>query len=126
MIVFIGSCQGKGACGAFDGTNPVPTEIFDDTTASKGYSATLCIDHGIKSDIGATSLRTATSPGLASNYARTIALKPPPAYDYTLKRYDGAGWVKAKLMHYNGATWEAAVLKCWDGSAWKTVDVTGV
>jgi hypothetical protein len=46
-------------------------------------------------------------------------------YYGTLKRYNGATWVKEPLKRYNGS-WVTATLKRYNGAAWVQVDTTGV
>lgn len=48
-----------------------------------------------------------------------------PSYFGILKRWNGASWVKAKLMVYTGS-FVAKPLKRWTGSAWVAIDTTGV
>jgi hypothetical protein len=50
---------------------------------------------------------------------------PSATYYGTLKRYNGATWVKEPLKRYAGS-WVAATLKRWTGAAWVQVDTTGV
>jgi hypothetical protein len=49
----------------------------------------------------------------------------PLVYFGILKRWNGDGWIKAKLM-VNTGSFVAKKLKRWDGSNWKEVDSTGV
>ena len=43
-------------------------------------------------------------------------------YRYTLYRWNGTAWVKAKLREYSGTDWLLKPLKTWDGSDWQEVD----
>jgi hypothetical protein len=72
-ILFVCHAWNDGTCGAFSGTNPVPSEFLDDNT-DLGLDAGLAISDGVQIGSGDTAARTATYSTTGYHVGATIAL----------------------------------------------------